>query len=631
MGSVNLGDKVKGALIGGAIGDALGYPVEFVNSYEEIVKKYGADGLTEYDKSYPWLDECFRFKDALFSDDTQMALYTMEGLLESEKKGSPLDESVQDAYLIWMGLQTGVSVQHKYDSRLSKIKELNQRRAPGATCIEALEAIHQGIPVSNSSKGCGGVMRIAPVGIFGACHGWTLTETASSAGRIAQITHQHPLSTYASALLAVIVQQCLCSESIGRDQFISIVEKSMKIVTDVYGESAPELKQLKDIIDKAITISDSSLPDWYMIETKLGGGWVAEETVAIAIFCVLRHIGDFEACVVSAVNHGGDSDSTGAVAGNIIGAILGYTDIPAKYTETLQLHNLMISMANDLTLHEGRIRKISENRYECKFWRPAVTVDAVLFGYGEVDDCGDLEPSESKADKALQILLIKRGLDPFQGKWALPGGFMKEEDESADAAVIRELNEETNINHNSLKQLGAFSKKDRDPRDRIITIAFYDLVKKEGDFKKNKGGSDAQEARWFPVNEIPELAFDHKEIFEKALKELQRSVYKEPVALYLLGKEFTITELFNLYFAILYPQYKNYLEYTKDYDDNKDKYTEDKRRPKFDRGNFVKKINGFGYILPTSEYTSDKTNSRRAKLYKFDEDKYNQVRKEKGL
>ncbi len=350
MQTNNLQDKCRGSLIGGAIGDALGYPVEFVNSFREIQAEYGERGITEYDMSYPWLDDSLRHYKALFSDDTQMTLYTAEGLLQAERSGRPLVPTICNAYLAWYGHQVSKKVRISYDSELSKIDELNQRRAPGNTCLSALLSIYNGKDPMNSSKGCGGIMRVAPIGLYGATHGWSLEETAKLAGEVAELTHLHPLSTYSSAALAVIVQICVSEEgTVDVSRFKSIVEKSLDVVSIVYGANAPAIEDFQKIVRKAFRLEDNLLCDWEIIENGLGGGWVAEETLAIAVFSVSRHINDFNACMICAVNHGGDSDSTGAVAGNIIGAIIGYEAFPDKFTKSIQLKELLITTADALS------------------------------------------------------------------------------------------------------------------------------------------------------------------------------------------------------------------------------------------------------------------------------------------
>lgn len=161
-------DKIRGSLVGGAIGDAFGYPVEFIYSHDEIVAKYGDDGIIEFDKSYSWLEDYLRHYQALFSDDTQMTLYTAEGLIESEKSGTPILPTICNAYLAWLGPQIGMKVKISYKSELAQIKELNQRRAPGNTCLTSLFSIYRGKEPMNASKGCGGVMRVTPIGLYGA-------------------------------------------------------------------------------------------------------------------------------------------------------------------------------------------------------------------------------------------------------------------------------------------------------------------------------------------------------------------------------------------------------------------------------------------------------------------------------
>ncbi len=350
MTNERLQDKCRGSLVGGAIGDALGYPIEFIYSFEEIRAKYGEEGLTEYDKSYPWLEDSLRHDKALFSDDTQMTLYTAEALIEAHKSGAPLMPTICNAYLAWFGPQVGRKVRISYDSKLAGIDELNQRRAPGHTCRSALYDIYRGHEPYNASKGCGGIMRIAPVGIFGAMHGWTLEMTGQTAGAAAKLTHQHMLSTCSSAVQAMIIQQCFLSkEQVGAAEFKDIVETALDKLPAMYPGYEALLEDFSELIHKTIRLADNQLQDWETIENVIGGGWVAEETLAIAIFSVLRHIDDFKACIISAVNHGGDSDSAGAVAGNIIGAILGYSAIPEKYRRDLQLHDLIVSAADDLS------------------------------------------------------------------------------------------------------------------------------------------------------------------------------------------------------------------------------------------------------------------------------------------
>ena len=347
MDKQQLQNKIRGSITGGAIGDALGYPIEFVYSFNDICARYGKEGITDFDMSYPWLES--EEKKALFSDDTQMTLYTAEGLLEAERNGKPIAPTVCNAYLAWYAHQAGRKVKISYQSKLSEIEELNQNRAPGNTCLSALAAIHAGKEPQNASKGCGGIMRVAPVGLYGAAHDWSPANTARLAGELAELTHLHPLSTYSSATLAVIVQLCASSEdAVDKEMFKGIVDKSLKIVSDVYGADAAAMDEFRKIVGNAMSLEDDPQSDWQIIEDRIGEGWVAEETLAIALFSTLRHVDDFSGCLISAVNHGGDSDSTGAVAGNIIGAILGDDAIPGKFKKEIQLRDLLLHAADDL-------------------------------------------------------------------------------------------------------------------------------------------------------------------------------------------------------------------------------------------------------------------------------------------
>lgn len=173
--------------------------------------------------------------------------------------------------------------------------------------------------------------------------------------------------------------------------------------------------------------------------------------------------------------------------------------------------------------------KMSEKMYSYKYPHAAVTTDSVVFGYDGKD---------------LHILLIERGIDPFKGSWALPGGFLKM-DETVEEGALRELNEETGVADLYLEQFHVFSTVDRDPRERVITVAFYALVRKS-DYKVI-AGDDAVRACWFPSDELPPLAFDHEEIIAMAKEELRRKLRLEPIAFKLLDDSFTLGELQRLY------------------------------------------------------------------------------------
>lgn len=345
MTQEQLQDKCRGSLVGGAVGDALGYPLEFMSNFN-IFTIFGKDGKRDYVISGSGFAE--------FSDDTQMSLFTAEGILSAMsvemRDEAKLHASLRRGYEHWYATQTRVT--HPLsDSWLTYIKALWSQRAPGMTCMEAMYQISygDGSPVENNSKGCGGVMRVAPIGIFSAAHPKTLDleQAGCLAGYAADITHKHPLSTYSSMALAMIVAECITQENIDRDRFKSIVIDRVFKLLGVRFKGDDYLADLFNLILKAMWYATSKESDTYSIR-QLGEGWVAEETLAIAIFSVMRYINDFEKCICCAVNHDGDSDSTGAVAGNIIGAILGYNAIPEKYLTNLELHDILVSVADDL-------------------------------------------------------------------------------------------------------------------------------------------------------------------------------------------------------------------------------------------------------------------------------------------
>lgn len=231
----------------------------------------------------------------------------------------------------------------------------------------------------------------------------------------------------------------------------------------------------------------------------------------------------------------------------------------------------------------------STELWESKYWHPAVTTDAVVFGFD---------------GEQLNVLLIERGNEPYLGCWALPGGFIKEDDKSAEDSVYRELHEETNVEDIYLEEFKTFSEIGRDPRERVITIAFFALVVK--DKYVIKGGDDARKAEWFPVDKLPDLAFDHKSIIDEALEKLRHRIHFEPIGFHLLDKEFTMPQLQNIYISILNPQ------------------RDDPRL--LDRRNFAKKMIKLGYIKETGEKVTGNP-YRSPKIYVFDEDAYKLAKK----
>ena len=214
--------------------------------------------------------------------------------------------------------------------------------------------------------------------------------------------------------------------------------------------------------------------------------------------------------------------------------------------------------------------------------RAALTVDCVVFGF----DGGDLE-----------VLLIRRGLPPFKDKWALPGGFVRVE-ETLDDAARRELKEETGLKDVFLEQLYTFGSVKRDPRERVVSVAYYALTKPAD--HTTVAATDAAEAEWFPVTQVPALAFDHADILATALTRLRGKLTYQPIGFELLPPKFTLTQLQHLYEAV---------------------HGED-----IDKRNFRKKVLSYDLLIPLKETHRDGAH-RPAQLFRFDPVKYERLKK----
>lgn len=225
-----------------------------------------------------------------------------------------------------------------------------------------------------------------------------------------------------------------------------------------------------------------------------------------------------------------------------------------------------------------------ENMYCYRYPHPAVTTDCVIFGYDYKD--------------GLSVLLIRRGIEPFKDCWAFPGGFIRM-DEDAETCARRELKEETDFEVSYVEQFGCFSDVNRDPRERVITIAYYALVKKAD----VKGADDASEARWFPIASVPSLAFDHDRILRVALKTLKEKIHFMPIGFELLSEVFTMPQLQGLYEAIL--------------------------EVKFDRRNFANKMLKLNILTEVGGRPAN-SGSRIPNNYSFNYDKYIEL-KSKGF
>ena len=223
---------------------------------------------------------------------------------------------------------------------------------------------------------------------------------------------------------------------------------------------------------------------------------------------------------------------------------------------------------------------MTEQVFSYKYPRPAVTTDCVIFGFDGFE---------------LKVLLIERGLEPFKGQWAFPGGFVRM-DETVEDCALRELQEETGLNPKYMEQMRTYSDVDRDPRDRVITVAFSALVKIE----EVVGGDDAARAQWFSLDSVPRLAFDHDRILRDATTFLKHKIHFEPIGFELLDEKFTMPQLQRLYEVIL--------------------------GVNFDRRNFQKKMFATGVLIQLNE-KCENARRRPPKLYKFNLERYNEMKR----
>ena len=347
-------NKFRGCLVGGAAGDALGYAVEFV-SEKTIFGEYGKNGITEYSLSH-------KNGKAIISDDTQMTIFTAGGLIDYFKKpqdNSPM-RAVAEAYMEWLLTQEvyfdeAEGYLGNFDNayslpKLMSVPELYKRRAPGITCLSALRSRRERGDLGaesylksklNNSKGCGGVMRVAPVGLIS---GMSVEETDLLAAEAAAYTHCHSLGYMPAAVLADVVRRCVYNE---RGLTLKeIVTEARDTVGRIFADDK-NIRELTDFIDLAIELSENDRADLDNIH-RLGEGWVGDEALYISLYCCLRHPDDFSAAVIASVNHKGDSDSTGAITGNILGAMLGLDAIEEKWKTKLELYPLLIDVADEL-------------------------------------------------------------------------------------------------------------------------------------------------------------------------------------------------------------------------------------------------------------------------------------------
>jgi len=353
----------RGCLLGGAVGDALGAPVEFM-SLAEIRERFGPAGVVDYTTAFD--------RQGAITDDTQMTLYTAEGLLRAHVKAA-LDGTanvpaiVAHAYARWLATQGSPSplVDTTGDQGvLAGLEALRARRVPGHTCIEALVAAPLlGAKARNDSKGCGGVMRVAPVGLFCARAPGTSDQRAARRAfdlgcELAALTHGHPSGQTAAgafaAIVALLAREWEADEAI--DEVLPMVAKR------------PLGGETREAIGKAVALARQGPPAAERLAV-LGEGWIAEEALAIALYATLA-APDYTSGVLLAVNHDGDSDSTGAIAGNLLGTIHGVDNVPRKWLSGLELGSEIAGIADDLaTWPDWPVGEFIEETEASNYWR----------------------------------------------------------------------------------------------------------------------------------------------------------------------------------------------------------------------------------------------------------------------
>jgi ADP-ribosylglycohydrolase len=318
-------DRIRGCLVGGAVGDALGYQVEF-DAFEDITDHWGDAGVTE-------------LRSNQVSDDTQMTLFTVEGLLDA--KPTTEVESVREAYLRWYNTQK-TPMPPARARGLAAESWLYVRRAPGNACLSGLAA-GGGPGVNPNSKGCGTVMRSAPFGLLDR----PPAECYALAAECSALTHGHPTAGESAGALAMIVN--LLMRGIAPREAVS--------QTLLYLRRSLDRSETADALRKAFALAGETAPAPGTC-APLGEGWIAEEALAIAVYCLLgtgpdrvsaeRLATDVRAALIASVSHSGDSDSTGAICGNLLGAAYGYGTLPREWTTQVEGRATIEHLADQL-------------------------------------------------------------------------------------------------------------------------------------------------------------------------------------------------------------------------------------------------------------------------------------------
>lgn len=344
-GDLSLTSRIRGSLLGGALGDALGAPIEFLQ-WPAIRAKWGPRGLTHFVPAYGVPEGV-----GAITDDTQMTLFTVEGLIRAqvryEAKGLCHPPSVvHQAYRRWLltqgeswgGEPGDWSERSQPDGWLIGERFLHARRAPGNTCLAALRARGSlGDPANNDSKGCGALMRAAPVGFLCGEGPRGMERVFALSVEIAALTHGHPSGQLPAGVLAAVIYQIAYRRA--------TLEEALAAATTVL-RAEPRHEETLAALAAAQALALEGSPSAEKLET-LGGGWVAEEALAIAVYAALSQPHDLRAALILAANHSGDSDSTAAICGNLLGALLGEVALPADWLANLEGYPVIAQLADD--------------------------------------------------------------------------------------------------------------------------------------------------------------------------------------------------------------------------------------------------------------------------------------------
>lgn len=304
-------ERFRGTMLASAAGDALGAPVEFMG-LDVIVERFGKGGIRDLVPAYGRL--------GAVTDDTQMAIATARGLVEARSSGMGEVDAALEQYIVWLDSQ----------------QDRANVRGPGGTCISGLEAQRKGRidRAANDSKGCGGVMRVHPVGL----HLPGQPEEAFDLGwRTADLTHGHPTSGISSGAQAALVSQLAAGTA---------ADEALGTTLEILSDRDPNLETLA-AVQNAMDLAAQAAPADVAIGM-IGEGWIAEEALGCGVYILMRFKDDPLEGLVASVNHSGDSDSTGAIAGALLGAKHGAGWIPAGWLEVLEHRDLLVQLASEL-------------------------------------------------------------------------------------------------------------------------------------------------------------------------------------------------------------------------------------------------------------------------------------------